>query len=443
MVCDWENSFNILCERLINELERGEYIVVGLKAEKSHFIRFNNAKVRQNGMVFDGQVSLKMIANQRIVYADFPLTGDSEIDLEIGLESLVYLRQEIPQIPEDPYIVLPENKSSSHEVYGGNLLSVDCVVDHILPVVQGLDFTGFYASGNVIRANYNSLGQRHWFATESFFLDYSLINKDNKAIKGSLCAMDWNDQCYQKQIRDKREQLEQLNLPMREIKPSRYRTYLAPSAMADLVDMFSWGAISEACLRQGESALTKMRGGEFLSPLFTLRENFSGGSVPRFNDFGEFSPSELFLIVEGKLVNTLINGRTATEYGLESNGADARERLRSPEVLPGTLALKDILQELDTGLYISNLHYLNWSDRTGGRITGMTRYGCFWVEKGKIVATIKDLRFDESLYQIFGQNLLNLTDFQENIPKISTYDNRSLGGYLVPGALIENFTFTL
>ena len=105
----------------------------------------------------------------RIAYADFPLTGDKEIDLSVAQESFDYLRAEIFELPPDPYIVLPSNQGSSHEVYEGSLLHPDEAVNHILPVVQGLDFTGLYASGSLIRANYNSLGQKHWFATESFF----------------------------------------------------------------------------------------------------------------------------------------------------------------------------------------------------------------------------------------------------------------------------------
>lgn len=442
-VNNWEKSFNYLSNILINKLKEGEYLVIQLKAEHSHFIRFNNAKVRQNGIVIDGQVSLKLIANQKIAYASFPLTADQKIDLENALNNLDYLREQISQIPEDPNIVLPKFQESSYEVYEGHLLSSVSAIEHIFPVAQDLDFTGLYASGNIIRANYNSLGQKHWFATESFLLDYSLINQDNKSIKGIICDRTWNDEYYQAQIKEKKQQLKQLNLPVREIKPGQYRTYLAPDAMADLVNMFSWDAIGESCLRQGGSPLGKMKQGVTLSPLFSLKENFHSGNVPRFNDFGEISALELPLIVQGKLINTLINSRTAKEYQLLSNGANAQEKMRSPEVSIGTLPRSEILASLDTGLYISNLHYLNWSDHHQGKITGMTRYGCFWVEKGKIVATIKDLRFDESLYQIFGNKLINLTTFSENIPKVSTYGNRSLGGCVTPGALIDHFTFTL
>ena len=94
----------------------------------------------------------------------------------------------------------------------------------------------------------------------------------------------------------------------------------------------------------------------------------------------------------------------------------------------GTLPADQILTQLDRGLYLSNLHYLNWSDRVGGRITGMTRYACFWVEAGEIVAPIQDLRFDDSLYAFWGENLEALTESQELIPEIGTYEARSLGG---------------
>lgn len=113
------------------------------------------------------------------------------------------------------------------------------------------------------------------------------------------------------------------------------------------------------------------------------------------------------------------------------------------EILPGTLRREDILKELGTGLYLSNLHYLNWSDRLNARITGMTRYACFWVENGEIVAPIEDLRFDESLYDCLGANLLNITDFEEVDPMVSTYESRAFGGKKVPGMLIKDFKFTL
>jgi len=100
------------------------------------------------------------------------------------------------------------------------------------------------------------------------------------------------------------------------------------------------------------------------------------------------------------------------------------------------------LQSIGEGLYISNLHYLNWSDLQHGRITGMTRYGCFWVENGEIVSPIHDIRFDETLYHFWGDPLEGLSERVELVPHTSSYGERSLGGISAPGMLVNDFTFT-
>src|SRR5207253_10288838 len=96
-----------------------------------------------------------------------------------------------------------------------------------------------------------------------------------------------------------------------------------------------------------------------------------------------------------------------------------------------------------TGLYLSTLQYMNNSNRPTAHITGMIRYACFCVENDEIVAPIADLRFDESLFECFGENLLAVTDFQEVDPAVGTYDSRAFGGKKIPGMLIKDFKFTL
>ena len=105
--------------------------------------------------------------------------------------------------------------------------------------------------------------------------------------------------------------------------------------------------------------------------------------------------------------------------------------------------MENILKELGTGLYLSDLHYLNWSDRETARLTGMTRYACFWVENGEIRSPIQDLRFDESFYSLFGDALVDLTNFSEIIPNTGSYFQRDVGGSRVPGILLSEFKFTL
>ncbi|MBD2529190.1 TldD/PmbA family protein [Nostoc flagelliforme FACHB-838] len=439
-----EVSFNRLIESLLIKKLENEQFTVRLSSEISQFTRFNHAKVRQTGSVADGWIELTLMKDQRNSVRQFPFTGNWQVDWELAYTALQELRDEIILLPIDPYLVLPSGNNTSREVNSGNLLAAEAVVSTVLELVAELDFTGIYAGGVVIKAYGDSSGKKHWFATEYFTLDYSLFSTSGQAVKGTFAGSDWDKSTYIAKISEAKKQLELLNHPAKELPRGQYRTYFAPAAVADLLLMLSWGSVSEADIQQGNSSLAALwRKEKQLSPAFNLKENFQRGLVPRFNELGEIAAPELPIIEKGHLVNTLVNSRTAKEYQKPANGANGSETLRAPEISPGNLGFEQILPSLDRGLYLSNLHYLNWSDRHTGRVTGMTRYACFWVENGEIVAPIENLRFDESLYRFWGENLIDLTNFQDFIPEVGTYESRQLGGSLVPGMLVEDFTYTL
>jgi predicted Zn-dependent protease len=197
-------------------------------------------------------------------------------------------------------------------------------------------------------------------------------------------------------------------------------------------------------MREGESAWRALREGRrTMSPLFRASQDFTLGVEPRFNELAEAAPERLVLVEAGKLAATVVSTRSAKQYGVPSTAAPEDERVRSLVIDPGSLDAEKAVETVGTGLYISNLHYLNWSDFDSGRITGMTRYACFWVEDGKIAAPIRDMRFDESIYHLFGDKLLEASHQRILVPDTGTYMLRSLGGSLLPGLLVRDFTFTL
>jgi predicted Zn-dependent protease len=149
------------------------------------------------------------------------------------------------------------------------------------------------------------------------------------------------------------------------------------------------------------------------------------------------------LIEAGRLVGSLVSPRTAREFGLETNGASGDEGPESLAMAPGTLAAKDALAALGTGLFVGNLHYLNYSDRPAARITGMTRFATFWVEDGRIVAPVDVLRFDDTIFRMLGANLEALTAETELMLASDSYHQRQLASMRLPGALLSELTFTL
>ncbi|MEM0980982.1 MAG: metallopeptidase TldD-related protein [Cyanobacteria bacterium P01_H01_bin.58] len=431
-------------DALMPQLQSSETLQVTLIAEHSQFTRFNQAKVRQTGSVENGSLTLALSAHQRITTATLSFSGEKETDWPLLWETLMLLREEVAQLPEDAYLVLPKGDAHSREVYAGQVLPTAAVAPTLMPPLAGLDAAGLYAGGRSVRAYADSAGQRHWFATTNFTLDYSLFTSTGQAVKGTYAGRTWNDAAYGANLETAKTLLAQMSQPPKAIDRGGYRTYLAPAAVAELVNMLSWGGIGESSIRRGGSALGPLQRQErSLSPQLHLAEDFAQGQVPRFNQYGELAALTMPLIEAGQLVNTLVSARTAKEYDLESTEAEPGEYLRSPTLAAGTLPTSEVLAALDTGLYVSNLHYLNWSDRPNGRITGMTRYACFWVENGKIIAPIENLRFDESLYNFWGENLIDFTRETTFVPEVGSYGYRDLGGVTVPGMLVNNFAYTL
>lgn len=438
-----KKTFNEVAEHLLQKLESGEDANLNLHAEETTFIRFNNSKVRQNTHVEQSTLRLLLQKNGRTASLSFSITGQTEEDKKRADFYLAQARQECALLPEDPYQVALQNNGTSDVTVVGHLLSENELFQALIEPAQGCDLAGLYCAGALISANRNSKGQSHWFANESFFMDYSLYLGE-KAVKDVYAGTTWQQADFIAHLTQSKNQLALMNRPKKVLTPGAYRVYLAPGAVAELASMFYWGALGFNGYKQGTSALMKLADKEkSLSELFSLQENYKIGLTHQFNSLGELAPEILPLITRGQLTNFLTSTRSAKEYSVSGNAADPSETPRALEILPGSLKKENILKELETGLYLSNLHYLNWSDRMNARITGMTRYACFWVEKGEIVAPIADMRFDESLFDCLGKNLVAVTDFQEVNPQVSTYESRSFGGQKIPGMLIKDFKFTL
>lgn len=439
-----ESLFRDISEKMFSLLKLKELLTISFDGEISNFIRINDSKVRQTSNIINANIGLELCIGSKKCFHEFTFTNDVVINLERTKNELNKMRYYINDLPDDPFIVAPKEGESSREVNPGNLLDEGVILDSILDPLKSVDCSGIWASGKIFRGNSNCKGVFHWFETDNYSFDFSLITKDEKMVKETYAGNNWIQNDYLSFIENSILKLKSMNNKSLKVTPGKYRTYIAPAGVADLVDMFSWGGISESAIRQGASAFCKMRNENVsLNSKFNLSENFDLGLISRFNSCGELSPIKLDLISSGVLKNTLISSRTALEYNLISNKAEVGEGLRTPIVETGDLLKNDILKEIDSGIYLSNLHYLNWSDQPNGRITGMTRYASFWVENGEIMAPIDQMRFDDSFYNFFGNNLSKISSSSDVIPDVSTYGGRSLGGVKCPGVIIDDFELTL
>jgi len=436
-----EQLFNLLSDALFSELRSDEQLILNFHGENTLFVRFNKSKVRQVSDVNQQELSITLKCQHKETEMTIPLGHAPKNE---ALSCLSLLRDRISSLEALPFFVKAENNGQSNSIHNGELLSFDEYLSIITPETQDIDLAGILVSGTIALGNANSLGQRHWFENASFCFDYSLYTEKEKAVKASYSGTQFVKDAFVASLNEAKTNIRLMAIPNRVLKPGLYQCYLAPAAVNEILETFSWGGPSFSGLRRGNSPLQEMENeGKHLSPLFTLTEDFDLGLQPPFNLNGEVAAPQTTIFKQGKLENLLTSTKSAMEFNAVSNNANDEESMRSPVIHTGSLKKEEILSTLKNGIYISNLHYLNWSDVTKGRITGMTRFACFLVEDGEIVAPIKDLRFDETIYNIWGDNLVAVTDFAETEVSTDTYFSRSAGGTRCPGLLVKDFNFTL
>lgn len=433
--------FYKLADEIATCLTGDEQFTCWLAAESSDFVRFNHGLIRQSGHVQQRYLTLRLIRGERQAQGDVSLSGIREQDSVTIGRLLDALRAQLPDLPDDPHLMLATEVRSTERIVPSTLPPSQDIVDEVLGIVAGHDFVGYLSSGPVYRGFANTQGQRNWHEVPSFNLDWSLYHAADKAVKSSYAGFIWEGAAFRAKFEEACRQLAILQRPAITVPPGPYRAFLTPAALSEITAMLNWDGLSEKSLRTRQSALRRMRDeGLALAPAVSISEHTAGGLAPGFQAEGFIKPARVSLIEGGRLAGAMISPRTAREYGLATNGD---ETLQSIEMAAGTLPQAEALAALDSGIWISNLWYLNYSDRASCRLTGMTRFACFRVEHGEIVAPLNVMRFDDSLYRMLGDNLLALTQERELLIDPSSYGQRGTDSALLPGALIEDFRFVL
>ena len=439
----YRRSFDLLEQWLHTQLTTGEHFSLWFSAEDSQFIRFNHGQVRQASQVMQIDATLRLIRDERHASETLNLTGDVATDRQRLAEALAQLRALLEVLPADPYLQLDNQVFASDRLPEGSLPSADALIEQVAALSAGLDMVGIYAGGPMYRGFASSWGGRGWHVAISASLDFSLFHANGEAVKITYAASEWDADALAAQFAQGREQLAHLGKPRKTLAPGQYRAYLAPAAVEEVISMLQWDGFSARALATRHSPLQALQlRTASLSAQFNLSEMASTGLEPLFNSEGSLRQDQP-LIEKGQLVGQMVSSRSAQEYSLTANGADRSEKPASLVMAGGELPSAEVLKALGTGLYIGNLWYLNYSDVGLARLTGMTRFASFWVEDGQIVAPIDTMRFDDSVYAMFGDNLLALTREQSLRISTSTYSQRDAQTLLLPGALIDRFTLTL
>jgi len=437
-----QGYFEDLADILTGLLHPGEVFTCHFQGEDSQYVRLNRNRVRQALSVQQRELAVDLIQGQRHATGSLHLGGRLEGDRQRLKELVETLRAQRTCLDDDPHLYYATERQSSREEQDHTLPDAAEAVDAARDAAGDMDLVGIWSSGPLYAGFANSLGQRNWFRTASFAFDWSCYHDGDKAVKSTYAGVRWEPGELRHRMARAREQLEVMARPPKTIEPGRYRVYLAPSALNEVLGMVAWGGFGLKSHRTAQTPLIRMvREGQHLHPGVSLQESQAAGLTPSFTAEGFPKPNRVSLIEQGEYRDCLVSPRSSQEYGRPVN-ADG-ETPQSLDMAPGDIPLTEVLGRLGEGLYINHLWYSNFSDRNDCRITAMTRFACFWVQNGEIIAPVNVMRLDESVYNMLGRRLIGLTRERELMADTGTYERRSTASMRLPGALIEDFTFTL
>tara|TARA_R110000868_G_scaffold7071_12_gene38729 strand:+ start:527 stop:1891 length:1365 start_codon:yes stop_codon:yes gene_type:complete len=167
------------------------------------------------------------------------------------------------------------------------------------------------------------------------------------------------------------------------------------------------GAINGAAIARGSSFLNERLGAQIFRPGVTISDNplLSRRNGSRPFDADGLSQGQLNLVEEGVLQSWLLDGYSARELNLSSNGRAAaagsgtRPSATNLWMEPGEDSPQDMISSMKTGLIVTDFIGHGANLVTGDYSRGVSG---FWVENGEIAFPVSEMTLAGSLSTMFA-----------------------------------------
>ncbi|QSR84295.1 TldD/PmbA family protein [Methylacidimicrobium sp. B4] len=178
--------------------------------------------------------------------------------------------------------------------------------------------------------------------------------------------------------------------------PGRYTVLLEPSAVCDLIG-FLLLSLQARPADEGRSFLSRPGGGTLLGEkLFadsvSLRSDPADPVAPGSIYSTEGLPALPRSWIEGGRLRELIR----TRFWAQEKKAPVVPEPTNLLLSGSDRSTEELIQGIDRGVLVTRLWYVRTVDPRTLLLTGLTRDGTFWIDKGKIGYPVNNFRFNES-----------------------------------------------
>ena len=217
------------------------------------------------------------------------------------------------------------------------------------------------------------------------------------------------------------------------IEPGVYPVILEPQAVSDLVG-FLTSALDARNADEGRSAFSardgKTRIGEAMfSDKVNIYSDPMHAEMPVVPSTSEGVPAGRVSLIKGGVLENLVYSRYwAQQKKVQPTAGPVNYIFESTQK---PMSIDEMIKATPRGLLISRFWYVRLVDPRTIVLTGLTRDGLWWIEKGRISHPVRNLRFNQSVLAMLAP---------WNVQGVG--EPRRLAPWLVPALKLDSFTFT-
>ncbi len=228
-----------------------------------------------------------------------------------------------------------------------------------------------------------------------------------------------------------------------EVEPGAYEVVLSPFAVAELMDMLAYLALSARSIEEHTCFLEGHAGEQLAAPIVDLYDDgLDPAGMPMPFDFEGMPKRHVDFLKQGRGGDVVYDSYYAARMGRATTG----HALQQPDDIgpyplnlfmgAGNSSEDDMVSHVEHGIYVTRFWYGNPVEPRRAVVTGTTRDGTYLIEQGRKICGIHNLRFTQGLVDMLAHTL------EISHERAILASSFGIGGKVLPGIRAEGFQFT-
>jgi predicted Zn-dependent protease len=414
-----------------------EDAAVSLRNTGQSHARFADNRITTSGRAEDLQITTTVWVGRRRGTSS---GNDSSADALKQLADEAVQIARVSPVHREYLPTLGAHTYSDHRGYAAATANIDLeararTLNGVLASCRTAKVTGagFHTASEVATAEATANGNRRYFLSTN--ADFSVTARAADGTGSGYFSSDHFDlsKLNAQHVVDQAVNKAVTSRGPKPIEPGVYPVILEAQAVADLLG-FLTNSLDARTTDEGRSAFSgkdgKSRiGDQLFHEKLNLYSDPLHAELPAAPSTNEGIPAtRLSLIKNGVLENLAYSRFWAQEKQKDPTPGPVNYILESSQA---PTSLDDMIKGMERGLLISRFWYVRLIDGRSIMLTGLTRDGVWWIEKGRIRNAVGNLRFNQSVLAMLAP---------WNVEAIGAAERKA--PLMVPALRLSGFTFT-